>query len=380
MTQRGRIVAVLGALLVLAGVTARYWVLATVGAALLLTLLADWYAVRRARPLTIARTVEPLVVERGTPCQGRLVIDRQPSRLPVRLTGAELVGGVPLPVAIPADTGTGGQTVSYAVPTRRRGLLDVGPLLLTREGVAGLAVAHDEFGDVSQVTVLPRTVTVRRLLQGRRRVAVGADERVEHGGTDLVGLHEYVPGDDLRRLHWATSARSGRLMIRDDADPSEPRLVVLLDDRVDSYPAGSDDFEEAVEMAAGLCQKAIRDGRQVRLRTVSDRLDVEVEAAGHQVPTYAARDLAVSLAEIGLTGLGGSTHLGTRDLDVAVAVTGTTAAAAELVSGLAAAGDSVLLVVNPRPDPAFAADGATLILRGSTAPDLAELWDRAVAR
>ena len=59
-------------------------------------------------------------------------------------------------------------------------------------------------------------------------------QRLELGGTDLVGLHEYTMGDDLRRLHWATSARTGTLMVREDADPAEPHVCVLLDDRAAS--------------------------------------------------------------------------------------------------------------------------------------------------
>ena len=112
--------------------------------------------------------------------------------------------------------------VDYRVPTLRRGLLEVGPLTVNRIGLFGLAMTSRAQGQVDHVRVLPRLIPVRELARGRRRSAVGADESVEHGGTDLVGLHEYVPGDDLRRLHWATSARTGSTSTPSPTAPRSP--------------------------------------------------------------------------------------------------------------------------------------------------------------
>ena len=122
-------------------------------------------------------------------------------------------------------------------------------------------------------------------------------ESLELGGTDLVGLHEYTVGDDLRRLHWATSARTGTLMVREDADPAQPHVCVLLDDRQQSY-AHPDDFEEAVELAAALCRVAVEAGDPLRLRTSSGRHDLTVPGSTTRHLPREGLELEWLLAEI----------------------------------------------------------------------------------
>lgn len=388
VTGRGRWVTVIGVVLLVAGIAWHYWSLAGIGAALVVLVALEVVAVLGSGSLVADRTVEPLVVPREESCTGTLRLTWRRGLLPVRLAATEVVGGTLLPVDLPdADASGDGSRVTstYPIPTARRGLLRVGPLRVRREGLAGMAARTDLAGDEVLVRVLPAVVTVGAMLGGRRRASVGADERVAHGGTDLVGLHEYVPGDDLRRLHWATSARTGTLMIRDDADPSEPRLLVLLDDRTASYPEGSDDFEDAVEIANGLARKAIGDGRQVRVRSVTGRLDVEVDSSGGTGspgagPGDTARELSLALAEIETSDDPADPHVATRDLDVALAVTGAPAGSADFVATLSDAGDGVLLVVDPAPPGPYGAEGTVLVLRAAGSRDLAALWDVTVAR
>ena len=69
-------------------------------------------------------------------------------------------------------------------------------------------------------------------------------------------------GDDLRRLHWATSARTGTLMVREDADPAEPHVTRAARrpglGATGAATPDADAFEEAVELAAALCRVARR--------------------------------------------------------------------------------------------------------------------------
>ncbi|NHA01484.1 DUF58 domain-containing protein [Nocardioides sp. W3-2-3] len=155
-----------------------------------------------------------------------------------RLDVADQVDGRRVPVALPRGAGDTG--VGYDIPTSRRGLVDVGPLHVRRSGLTGMASRSAEAGDVLQVRVLPRRIPLAGMAPGHRRAVNAGGDAIEHGGTDLVGLHEYTVGDDLRRLHWPTSARTGTLMVREDADPSEPHLFVLLDDRAASLPGPGD--------------------------------------------------------------------------------------------------------------------------------------------
>ncbi|WP_424184980.1 DUF58 domain-containing protein [Actinokineospora sp. G85] len=370
-TPRGLVVLGLGVVLAGCGLWWRYPGLAALGVALVVVALAAFAAVLSSAPVTLRRTVRPLTVPRLGVCTGSLRVTSVSKRLPVALTASEDIAGTALPIDLPLLSPGADAGVEYRIPTERRGLLSVGPVTVVRRGPAGLAVARTVAGEVLRVRVVPRVLPVRGLPSGVRRGVVGADERVERGGTDLVGLREYVPGDDLRRLHWATSARTGTLMIREDADPARPHLAVLLDDAADAYPDPGA-FEHAVEVAASLLTAAARDGNPAHLRTTSPAIDVEV-------PDH---DTAPALAALAEAVLAPGPHARTiplRDLDVVVAITGPGADPAHLLleAGRAAAG--VVLTVADGAVPVSSV-GTVLTLRASTAEELLRDWDMAVAR
>src|SRR5919198_6763977 len=84
-------------------------------------------------------------------------------------------------------------------------------------------------------------------------------------GLDFFGLREYEVGDDLRGVHWRSTARTGELMLRQDEMPWEARSTILLDTRPSTHHGES--FERAVEMAASLATAMCRGRRQVRFMT-----------------------------------------------------------------------------------------------------------------
>ncbi|NUT45808.1 MAG: DUF58 domain-containing protein, partial [Saccharothrix sp.] len=310
----------------------RYPCVAGLGVALVALAVAGVVSVLSRAHVAPRRTVRPRTVQRLGACTGVLELTGTSRRFPVVFDASDQVAGSTVAVDVPLLAPGQRVKVEYPIPTHTRGLLRVGPLTLSRRGLAGLAHARTVVGDVVEVRVVPRVLPVRGLPGGVRRGHVGADERVERGGTDLVGLREYVPGDDLRRLHWATSARTGTLMVREDADPARPHLAVVLDDHVGSYVDVSD-FEDAVEVAASLVTVAIAEGHPVRLVSSSGAVDVEVPAgavdADASVVLAALADLKA--AEGGSAGR----PLPLRDLDVVAVVCG---AAADLSALLLEAG------------------------------------------
>lgn len=382
LTGRGAGVLVLGVVTSGAGLWWSYPGVTGLGAAFLVLVALSVLAVAVRAPLAADRTVAPLEVARFGACEGTLTVDRRAGLLPVELAAHEPVGDDgEVTVDLPPD-GTGRASVTYAIPTTRRGLLTVGPLRLERRGVAGLAVRAHDVGAPVTVRVLPRSLPVRGLPQGVRRGQVGADERAEQGGTDLVGLHEYVPGDDLRRLHWATSARTGVLMVRDDADPSRPHLVVFLDDRPAAYREPDEDFEEAVDVAAALASHAAEDGHPVHLLTVSGAVDLATDGATDGRVDAAGPALLQALAEVQLADHGAISAAGipTRDLDVVAVVTGAVdgdvADGLLLDAGRASAG--VVLRVDPAPRRTTSVAETVTVLHGARADDLLAAWDARV--
>jgi hypothetical protein len=117
--------------------------------------------------------------------------------------------------------------------------------------------------------VLPRIHHLDRLPLGRRPAHSMTAAFPHHlrGSTDFRTLRPYVSGDELRHVHWPSSARVNTLMVRQFSDPPLPELTVLLDDRAEVLTG--DGFEEAVEVAASVVDAASRGQHRVRLRTVS---------------------------------------------------------------------------------------------------------------
>lgn len=381
LTARGGTTAVLGAVLLGAGWWWRYPGVVAFGVALVALVVVAVASVLLPAPVVPTRRVAPLRVPRHGRCTATLRVRSAGRRFgvsAVSLDADERIGDQRLPVVVPRLGAGRVVEVRYDIPTPRRGVVEVGPLRLRRVGTAGLAVAQGVAGGTVQVHVLPRVLPVLGLPAGVRRGHVGADERVERGGTDLVALREYLPGDDLRRVHWATSARRGTLMVREDADPSRPHLTVLLDDAGTGYRG--DQFEDAVEIAASLISVVVEAGHPVRLIGTSGTLDIDVPAAAPGVLAAGADELTQALAAAQpVLEARRAVSVAVRDLDVVVAVTGSAADLEPLLAQAARASLGVALVVDERA-PGIDARGDVLVLRGPRAEEVLRLWDEAVAR
>lgn len=165
-------------------------------------------------------------------------------------------------------------TAGYRVPTARRGVLTLGPALVERTDVLGLARSSRTIGTTTEVTVAPDTIDVDlprlgRGPLGRHLAAVSA----RTGPGEFHSLREYAPGDELRSIHWRASARAGALKVRRHEPNGVRRCTVILDRDTDSYghrpdgDPGSDPFEVAVSVAASLVLAADRNGLTTRFLT-----------------------------------------------------------------------------------------------------------------
>lgn len=378
LTPRGRLTLLAALALLGLGLWWHYPVLAGLGGILTALVLAELAACYGTPRVVVRREVDPRVVVRGASCRGELRLAGRPRTGLARLDVADQVDGRRVPVALPRGAGDTG--VGYDIPTSRRGLVDVGPLHVRRSGLTGMASRSAEAGEVLQVRVLPRRIPLTGMAPGHRRAVNAGGDAIEHGGTDLVGLHEYTVGDDLRRLHWPTSARTGTLMVREDADPSEPHLFVLLDDRAASYPGPGAEFEEAVELAQALCHAAVAAGNPLRFRTASGLAEVDVAGRDAGLRSPEAEHLEWLLAEIQPVEEPALADLGTRDLDVFAAVTGRDADLPDLALAAASAISQYVLLVDPAPAAGVEQRAGLVLLRGRTSTDLAAAWERTVAR
>jgi uncharacterized protein (DUF58 family) len=86
-------------------------------------------------------------------------------------------------------------------------------------------------------------------------------------GDEFYGLREYRPGDDLRRVHWTSTARMDQLMIRQPENLLQGRLTVAVDLRVPIHDSST--LESALSAAASVVMAGIRNRIHVRLITTS---------------------------------------------------------------------------------------------------------------
>ena len=162
---------------------------------------------------------------------------------------------------------------AYRLPTTRRGQVSVGPLVAEFFDTFGLVSRTWQAAGTSELLVLPKVdLVVPAPLATGRDPHSGAVNRNTLGrlNGDFYALREYHPGDDLRRVHWAASARHDDLLIRQDEVPWQGRTTILLDTRTTAFDF--DSFEAAVSAAASVASACIKRGDVVRLVT-TDQAD-----------------------------------------------------------------------------------------------------------
>ena len=295
ITARG--VGLLVAAVVLLGVGFRYAYpeLTVLGAA---AGVAVAYALVTAawRPrLTVERVADPDRVARGEPAAMVLTVRNTGRLRAANLLAEDRCGGRLVPVPVLRLRPGRDTEVRYPVPTRRRGVVPVGPLRVTRRDPLGLVALARSYGGVVPVWVHPRIHPLSAVPTGAGRSLDGRVDSVPHGSITFDSLREYVVGDELRRVHWRTSARVGELMVRENVDTSLPRLVVVLDNRAAAHPdrdgGVAESFESGCEAAASVVAAAIREDLPVSLLLVAPAPEEPADAVG-PLDRLAAAELA----------------------------------------------------------------------------------------
>ncbi|NES26985.1 DUF58 domain-containing protein [Micromonospora terminaliae] len=307
ITARG--VGLLVAAVVLLGVGFRYAYpeLTVLGAA---AGVAVGYALVTAawRPrLTVERVADPDRVARGEPAAMVLTVRNTGRLRAANLVAEDRCGGRLVPVPLLRLRPGRDTEVRYPVPTRRRGVVPVGPLRVTRRDPLGLVALARAYGDAVPVWVHPRIHPLSAVPTGAGRSLDGRTDSVPHGSITFDSLREYVVGDELRRVHWRTSARVGELMVRENVDTSLPRLVVVLDNRAAAHPDRSgglaESFESGCEAAASVVAAATREDLPVSLLLVVPPAEEAVGAYG-PLDRLAAVELADGGEDVLRTALG----------------------------------------------------------------------------
>ncbi len=162
-------------------------------------------------------------------------------------------------------------SVAYTVRADVRGRYGVGPLVIRLTDPFGLCELNRSFPSVDRLTVIPQVVPLPAVRLAGEYAGTGESRArsVAVHGEDDAATREYRRGDDLRRVHWRSTARTGELMVRREEQPWESRATVVLDTRAHAHrgegPTAS--FEWAVSAAASIAVHLRQAGYKLRLVT-----------------------------------------------------------------------------------------------------------------
>jgi len=164
----------------------------------------------------------------------------------------------------------GVRETTYRIEAAARGRYEIGPLEVVISDPFGLARSKNKSVDTTTLLVHPRIerLSLPRDL-GERRSAAAAALRQPTGprGEDFYTLREYVEGDELRKIHWPSTAKRNKLMMRQEETPWHMRSTILVDDRrsVHEGEGSQSSFEHAVEGAASVVDLYHRSGYAFRI-------------------------------------------------------------------------------------------------------------------
>jgi uncharacterized protein (DUF58 family) len=260
LTMRGRSFLAAGATAVVSALLLDQRDLLRVGVLLTVLPLGALVVTSRYRyRLQLRRTIAPARVVAGTTARVRLELANL-TRLSTRVLLAEdrvpyALG--PSPRFVLARLPGGRRAaVTYTLRSEIRGRYALGPLRLRVTDPFGMCEVTRTFAGSDQLVVVPRTYPLT--VGGGSGQWAGTGESLTRSaaasGEDDIATREYRYGDDLRRVHWRSTARRGELMVRRDEQPRQMRATVLLDARAAGHrgdgPASS--FEWAVSAAASV--------------------------------------------------------------------------------------------------------------------------------
>jgi uncharacterized protein (DUF58 family) len=286
ITTAGRTVGVIAVAFVAAGIGWEFPAFIVPGAGLGAALLLAAVATRRLPAMSVDIGLQPARVTRGEQVTLTLTARNTGTR-----RGAACVVDLanpftaedasPLSWVVPRlSPGDGGWRDEVECAAARRGVWPIGPACVRRSDRLGMAIRARELpGAPATMVVRPVVHRLEPPRSGRsRRTDSSTWHDIPMGSVTFDSVREYVPGDDTRRMHWLSLARTGKPFVRTYVDHGSVRGVVVLDTRRRAYgreavdgghlgrgmtpaPAGDtgsasgefcQEFEDAVEVAASV--------------------------------------------------------------------------------------------------------------------------------
>lgn len=166
--------------------------------------------------------------------------------------------------------------VSYPLHGRARGRYTVGPATVRMRDPFGIAQRPIRFGRTDEVVVYPPVHLLPSVLprMGRQGTAAEGVARPLAVSGEFANVRDYVRGDDLRKVHWRSTAHRGKLMVKQEEAPQEAQATLVLDLRRGAHRGvgPTSTFETTVAAAASIAYHLAE--RRYALRLVTDLADL----------------------------------------------------------------------------------------------------------
>jgi uncharacterized protein (DUF58 family) len=197
------------------------------------------------------------------------------------------------PVRVPITKLSSGEKLShrYSVRCTRRGVYEIGPLVAVKGDPLGLTQRETVIAEPFELLVHPRIeiVSDRPLTRQFEDPPIRPPvSKPWPSGLEFYGMREYKPGDDLRRIVWRASARTGKIMVREAEQGITDKITIILDtDRGTHSRDGeglSESFEAGVRAAASLAVRHLREGYEIKVETNGGPLTRTLRGAQQQLP------------------------------------------------------------------------------------------------
>jgi uncharacterized protein (DUF58 family) len=242
------------------------WTELMLGAAacLVLLVLSTVFLIGRAQ-LAVSIALDPQRVVVGNPAAGQIAVRNVSDQrlLPIRL---ELPVGAAVATFDLPSLGGGAETDTlFVVPTNKRAVIPVGPATSVRGDPLGLLRRAVPWTGVVELFVHPKIVSLDNLGSGFLRDLEGqTTQDISMSDLAFHTLRDYVPGDDRRYVHWRSTARTGKLLVRQFTDTRRSHISVIIDAQRRAY-LDEDDFELAISVGGSIAVRAIRDDQDTAL-------------------------------------------------------------------------------------------------------------------
>lgn len=207
-------------------------------------------------------------------------------------THIELPGRMDIPIgtnytdlAIPLMRPGGKFETEVGIPAQKRGVIDIGPITTVRTDPVGVLRKELEWAEVRTLYVHPKTVSVPNTSAGIIRDLEGnPTANLVNSDVSFHAIREYAPGDGQRHIHWKSTAKTGKLMVRQFEESRRSRMALIIGMRNDEF-ADQDEFELAVSALGSIGIRAIRDSRDLSAVS-SNEISTVAKGAVRSIRTF----------------------------------------------------------------------------------------------